>query len=113
MEVGRLEVVEPENPEDETCRTFVMHNEDHTLGNSLRYIIMKNPEVQFCGYSVPHPSESKINLRIQTNGPPAVDVLRRGLVELTAVCEHVLTTFETTVNNFKRIQGSGEPMDTI
>ena len=27
--------------EDETCQTFVMHDEDHTLGNSLRYIIMK------------------------------------------------------------------------
>lgn len=25
-------------------------------------------DVTFCGYSVPHPSESKINLRIQTNG---------------------------------------------
>lgn len=27
--------------EDETCATFVFHNETHTLGNSLRYIIMK------------------------------------------------------------------------
>ena len=27
-------------------------------------------------------------------GPPAVDVLRRGLSELTALCEHMLATFE-------------------
>ena len=27
--------------DDETCTTFVLHEEDHTLGNSLRYIIMK------------------------------------------------------------------------
>lgn len=27
-----------------------------------------SPDVVFCGYSVPHPSENKINLRIQTNG---------------------------------------------
>ena len=27
--------------DDETCATFVLHEEDHTLGNSLRYIIMK------------------------------------------------------------------------
>ena len=27
-----------------------------------------SPDVTFCGYSVPHPSEHKINLRIQTNG---------------------------------------------
>lgn len=26
---------------DEGCVTFVMHDEDHTLGNSLRYMVMK------------------------------------------------------------------------
>ena len=46
--------------------TFVLHKEDHTLGNSLGYLITKNPEVGFCGYTMTHPSESKINLRIQT-----------------------------------------------
>ena len=30
-----------DNCEDETCKTFVLHNEDHTLGNALRYMIMK------------------------------------------------------------------------
>ncbi|KAI5104934.1 DNA-directed RNA polymerases I and III subunit RPAC2 [Silurus meridionalis] len=51
---------------DEGCVTFVLHEEDHTLGNSLRYMVMKNTEVEFCGYSITHPSESKINFRIQT-----------------------------------------------
>ena len=32
------------DPDDETCTTFVLHEEDHTLGNSLRYIIMKKYE---------------------------------------------------------------------
>lgn len=27
--------------EDETCVTFVLHEEDHTLGNALRYTITK------------------------------------------------------------------------
>lgn len=77
-----------DDPDDSTCMTFVLHDEDHTLGNALRYMIMKkyvrslsrdwsctrpltlpnSPDVTFCGYSVPHPSESKINLRIQTSG---------------------------------------------
>jgi len=61
--------------------TFQIHDEDHTLGNALRYIIMKkfvypvvgvdvngSPDVEFCGYSIPHPSEPKLNLRIQTYG---------------------------------------------
>ena len=27
-----------------------------------------SPDVNFCGYTIPHPSEHKINMRIQTNG---------------------------------------------
>jgi len=104
----RLEVIATGDPDDETCATFVLHEEDHTLGNSLRYIIMKNPDVEFCGYSVPHPSENKINLRIQTNGAPAVDVLRRGLSELTALCEHMLATFETAVEEHKQAKQNGD-----
>ncbi|XP_068702375.1 DNA-directed RNA polymerases I and III subunit RPAC2-like isoform X1 [Montipora foliosa] len=108
----RLEVIATGDPDDETCATFVLHEEDHTLGNSLRYIIMKkylkNSDVEFCGYSVPHPSENKINLRIQTNGPPAMDVLRRGLSELTALCEHMLATFETAVEEYKGTKQNGD-----
>ncbi|KAG9341700.1 hypothetical protein JZ751_018764 [Albula glossodonta] len=62
-----LEMVQADGA-DEGCVTFVLHEEDHTLGNSLRYMIMKNPDVEFCGYSITHPSESKINFRIQTRG---------------------------------------------
>eukprot|EP00922_Rhytidocystis_sp_ex-Travisia-forbesii_P006575 GHVS01009548.1.p1 GENE.GHVS01009548.1~~GHVS01009548.1.p1 ORF type:complete len:138 (+),score=17.37 GHVS01009548.1:68-481(+) len=45
--------------------TFVIPNEDHSLGNSLRWVIMQDPAVEFCGYSVPHPSERLIALRLQ------------------------------------------------
>uniref|UniRef100_A0A670K5I3 DNA-directed RNA polymerases I and III subunit RPAC2 n=1 Tax=Podarcis muralis TaxID=64176 RepID=A0A670K5I3_PODMU len=82
---------------DKNCFTFVLHNEDHTLGNSLRYMIMKNPEVEFCGYSITHPSERKINLRIQTKGLPAVDVFQKGLEDLRGVCQHVLSKFEVSL----------------
>ncbi len=107
----RLEVAAVDNSDDMGCQTFVLHEEDHTLGNSLRYMIMKNPEVEFCGYTVPHPSENKINFRIQTKGPPAKDVLRRGLCELTAVCEHILTTFENAVEQHQANK-KDEQMDT-
>ncbi|KAG8448363.1 hypothetical protein GDO86_015448 [Hymenochirus boettgeri] len=96
-----LEMVQAQG-NDESCVTFVLHEEDHTLGNSLRYMIMKNPEVEFCGYSITHPSESKINFRVQTrNGIPAVEPFRRGLNELMEVCQHVLNTFEASVKDYK------------
>lgn len=51
---------------DNTCGTLVVHGEDHTLGNSFRYVLAKSPNVDFVGYTIPHPSEMKINMRIQT-----------------------------------------------
>ncbi|XP_007435113.1 DNA-directed RNA polymerases I and III subunit RPAC2-like [Python bivittatus] len=87
---------------DKSCVTFVLHNEDHTLGNSLRYMIMKNPEVEFCGYSITHPSESKINFRVQTRGGlPAVEAFQKGLEDLMGVCQHVLSTFKASVEEYK------------
>ncbi|EZF25817.1 hypothetical protein H112_01848 [Trichophyton rubrum D6] len=56
----------------ETAASFQFEGEDHTLGNALRYVIMKNPDVEFCGYTMPHPSEAKMNLRIQTYGESCV-----------------------------------------
>nr|XP_032811288.1 DNA-directed RNA polymerases I and III subunit RPAC2-like [Petromyzon marinus] len=97
--------------DDDTCVTFVLNGEDHTLGNPLRYMVMKNPDVDFCGYSVTHPSEDKINFRIQTRGIPAVDTFRRGLCELTTVCEHILAAFEASVNTYNTSHGIAGPMD--
>ncbi|XP_075899606.1 DNA-directed RNA polymerases I and III subunit RPAC2 isoform X2 [Nelusetta ayraudi] len=100
-----LEMIQADGA-DEGCVTFVMHEEDHTLGNSLRYMIMKNPDVDFCGYTITHPSESKINFRIQTRGGlPATVALRKGLTELHEACQHVLNTFEARVTQYKEQQG--------
>lgn len=32
---------------------FQFVGEDHTLGNSLRYMLMKDPRVEFAGYTAP------------------------------------------------------------
>lgn len=89
-----LEVIQTEFGDNDSTKTFVLSGEDHTLGNSLRYMIMKNPEVKFCGYAMPHPSENKINLRIQTYGSSAIDQFRKGLEDLYQLCEVVLETFQ-------------------
>lgn len=79
---------------DGSAATFRISEEDHTLGNSLRYMIMKNPDVEFCGYSIPHPSEAHMNLRIQTYGDiTAIEALRKGLKDLTDLCDHVENKF--------------------
>lgn len=30
--------------------SYAIADETHTLGNALRWMIMKNPKVEFCGY---------------------------------------------------------------
>ncbi|PVH85533.1 RBP11-like subunits of RNA polymerase [Cadophora sp. DSE1049] len=78
----------------DTAASFEFKKEDHTLGNALRYIIMKNPDVEFCGYSIPHPSEALMNIRIQTyEGTTAVDALDKGLQDLMDLCDVVAAKF--------------------
>ncbi|CAK8684582.1 DNA-directed RNA polymerases I and III subunit RPAC2-like [Clavelina lepadiformis] len=108
--VRKLEVEQVKDDHTDRCCTFIMHDEDHTLGNALRYVIGKNPDVEFCGYSIPHPAEKKINLRIQTRGPSASEVLRKGLKDLDEICQHVLETLETSTQNFLQ-NSSNDVMD--
>ncbi|KAG9249218.1 DNA-directed RNA polymerase [Calycina marina] len=92
---------------DEFNTSFEFQKEDHTLGNALRYIIMKNPEVDFCGYSIPHPSEALMNIRIQTFPPyTAQEALNKGFEDLIALCDVVADTFTTERNAFAANQES-------
>ncbi|KAM0752804.1 RBP11-like subunits of RNA polymerase [Meredithblackwellia eburnea MCA 4105] len=74
-----------------TAATYCIYEEDHTLGNLLRWMLMKNPDVEFCGYSAPHPSEAKIHLRIQMyDNKSSLDALHtaiNNLEEMTKVIE--------------------------
>ncbi|OLN81490.1 DNA-directed RNA polymerases I and III subunit RPAC2 [Colletotrichum chlorophyti] len=86
----------------DTAASFEFIDEGHTLGNALRYIIMKNPDVEFCAYSIPHPSEAKMNLRIQTYDGTAVAALQKGLKELQALSDTVAEEFIRAKEEFGR-----------
>jgi DNA-directed RNA polymerase I and III subunit RPAC2 len=87
-----------------TSRTFCIGDEDHTLGNALRHILMQNAQVNFSGYSVPHPSEPVVHIRIQTKaaaatadgGSPytASAALREGCQTLYDQCDIILQKLE-------------------
>ncbi|XP_030767818.1 probable DNA-directed RNA polymerases I and III subunit RPAC2 [Sitophilus oryzae] len=82
-------------------KTFVFQGEGHTLGNALRCIISNYSDVQFCGYSVPHPAENKMHVRIQMYNGKAIDALKRGLEDLVKVCDITLEKFDEEFNTFK------------
>lgn len=87
-----------------TAASFEFKKEDHTLGNALRYIIMKNPDVEFCGYSIPHPSEEIMTIRIQTYEGAVVDALKKGFDDLMDLCDVVADKFTAAREEFAEQQ---------
>ncbi|WEW61956.1 RNA polymerase subunit AC19 [Emydomyces testavorans] len=86
----------------DNAASFQFEGEDHTLGNALRYVIMRNPDVEFCGYTIPHPSEAKMNLRIQTYDATNVfEVLEKGLSDLMDLCDVVTEKFTVARDDFE------------
>lgn len=84
-----------------SSRTFCIGDEDHTVGNSLRHVLMQNANVGFAGYSVPHPSEPIVQIRVQTvaahgetEAPLAIDTLKVACQTLSAQCDIVLQELE-------------------
>ena len=79
----------------DTSSTFVLNNEDHTLGNAVRFVCMRDNRTSFCGYSMPHPSEPIVNLRLQTTGgATATEVFKDSLTTLVGMCDHMLEVLE-------------------
>ncbi|XP_046389196.1 probable DNA-directed RNA polymerases I and III subunit RPAC2 isoform X2 [Ischnura elegans] len=97
----RLVLLAGDDKSNDKCRTFVFHHEDHTLGNALKSVICRYPDVELCAYSMPHPFEPKMLLRIQTYGPSAIDVLKRGLRDLEEICAHTLGVYEEELVRFQ------------
>ncbi|TRM62328.1 DNA-directed RNA polymerase [Schizophyllum amplum] len=88
-----------------TAATYQIYDESHTLGNALRWMIMKNPKVEFCGYSAPHPSENVINVRIQMyDDLSSLDALLTALDDLDDVCKTVDESYRTSLksDNYER-----------
>ncbi|OQD78375.1 hypothetical protein PENDEC_c001G02095 [Penicillium decumbens] len=85
----------------ETAASFQFEGEGHTMGNALRYAIMKNPAVEFCGYTIPHPSDAKMHLRIQTtDSTTALEALEKGFNDLMDLCDVVTEKFTASRDQF-------------
>ncbi|CAK9147443.1 unnamed protein product [Ilex paraguariensis] len=91
--------------QDQSASTFSLTDEDHTLANSIRFTLNQDPRVTFCGYSIPHPSDARVNIRVQTTGDPASEVLKDSCQDLMLMCQHVRSSFDKAVADFMNEQG--------
>jgi DNA-directed RNA polymerase I and III subunit RPAC2 len=90
-----------DDPADLSSGSFLFDGETHTMGNALRQAISPNPAVQFCGYSVPHPAETKMRIRIQANpGANIVDLLNQGLDDFGQWCGNLEASFDAAFAAF-------------
>ena len=63
--------------------------------------ILENKNVDFCGYSIPHPSEEYFQLQIQTkNGVNVFDALINGFDELSKLCDKTKELFIEAVDTY-------------
>ncbi|CAN0854618.1 DNA-directed RNA polymerases I and III subunit RPAC2 [Linum grandiflorum] len=92
--------------------TFTFVDEDHTLANAVRFCLNQDPRVSFCGYSIPHPSDARVNIRIQTTGEPAREVLKDGCQNMMLMCQHVRSTVDNAVANFRAKNSSEMETDS-
>ncbi|TFK72441.1 RBP11-like subunits of RNA polymerase [Pluteus cervinus] len=87
---------------DLSAATFQIHDESHTIGNALRWMLMKNPKVEFCGYSAPHPSENVINVRIQMYDKlSSLTALITALNDLDSLCETIDNSYTHSLQHDK------------
>ncbi|KAK7849712.1 uncharacterized protein LOC112012125 [Quercus suber] len=86
---------------DNNNATFSLTDEDHTLANAVRFSLNQDPRVSFSGYSIPHPSDNRVNIRVQTTGAPAREVLKDACQDLMMMCQHVRSTLDVAVADFK------------
>jgi len=87
--------------------TFIFGNEDHTLGNALRHVLMNRTETEFCGYSVPHPYEPKMNVRLQVNKAyTAHGVLLAGLKDVEEACNVLDDAFVAALQRHEKVENA-------
>ena len=95
------EKLQVKSGQSDAAATFILGDEDHTLGNALRHVLMQTSGTEFCGYAVPHPSEPYAHVRLQTDGElTATAMLRKGFAELSTSCDHLDAAFGAACEEF-------------
>lgn len=82
--------------------TYTFYNEDHTLGNILRCVIQGNPEVDYVGYNIPHPSEKYMNLKISCESRNSLQPLIIGLKNCGEAGALIGNIFDYLIENNSR-----------
>jgi len=74
---------------------FQVYLEDHTLGNLVRMQLLRDEQVMFAGYKIPHPLEHRMEIRVQTaSGTTPNDATRRASQEIVKEVNRMKVKFD-------------------
>lgn len=69
--------------------------EDHTLGNMVRMQLLRDENVKFAGYQIPHPLEHQLYVRVHTsNNSSPTDAMKGALSDLSAELDLAKRSFD-------------------
>lgn len=87
--------------ENELTKNFKLENEDHTLGTLLTFILDKMPETEFCAYTIRHPTENVLYLRLKVKqGNNVTEVFKKGVNELKKALDIIEKKFIQAMDSY-------------
>mmetsp|Transcript_5226 Transcript_5226/g.12589 ORF Transcript_5226/g.12589 Transcript_5226/m.12589 type:complete len:205 (-) Transcript_5226:16-630(-) len=105
--IHRIHYIEDDKVSD--AAMFKIWLEDHTLGHILRMELLRDENVLFAGYKVPHPLDHMIELRVQTLPKSSPQqALTRAVRNLRSECKSMLEQFDQGV---RQLQTKGQVKD--
>lgn len=78
--------------------TFILGKEDHTLGNLFRLQLLRDPQVRYAGYRMPHPLIFDCHIRVETMDATRtpVQVFNSALADLQLETEILESKFKVS-----------------
>ncbi|KAG8346270.1 RNA polymerase Rpb3 Rpb11 dimerization domain [Trypanosoma vivax] len=105
---GSRKIVEEVSSKMPNSSLFKIDKEDHTLANLLRMRLHENSLVRIAGYRVPHPTQHRVELRVQTasdGSGRAIPTPKEALLEAVDGCMKDLQTFEELLRLEAQVKG--------
>ena len=106
-DISATTVVIRREPKTENYSSFIIENEDHTLGDLIRMKLVNNERVLFAGYMIPHPLDLKnrMIIRVRTTedlSPEQAlqDAIEAALEEISGLEESFKAEIQSTQSHF-------------
>ena len=86
------------------CGKLIFKDEEHTLGQIVKCMLLRDKRVRFAGYIHKHPLENILKFRVQTNGEIMPETaMKDNLLEAQKHLHKVHDKFDDAVRVFKEV----------